>query len=119
MFNTETIRASSCKPNLTRTTFREVLQIQLNLSLKDSKALLESILKNLTDLITSYDHVKIASFGTFLIHTKKERMGRNPKTKDPAPITARKSVSFRPSLCLRSAVNSKAAHAYSKAAYSH
>lgn len=92
-------------PNLTRSTLRDIYQIQLNLGLKTSKILIESILKNLVDLIIAHDHVKISSFGTFLIHKKKERLGRNPKTKVPAKITARKSVSFRPSSCLRQSVN--------------
>ena len=51
------------------------------------------------------DDVKISSFGTFVIRKKKERIGRNPKTGQEVPITARSVVTFRASNVLKSKVN--------------
>lgn len=90
---------------LTRACLRDALQNQLGMSMDKASVILESILTELSHLITKSDYVKIIGFGTFLIHTKKERIGRNPKTKVEAVIAARKSVSFRPSLNLRQIVN--------------
>ena len=53
------------------------------------------------------DDVKISSFGTFIVRQKKERIGRNPKTGEEVPITARSVVTFRASNVLKSKVNSK------------
>ena len=60
----------------------------------------------LKSLITGKD-VKISSFGTFVVRQKKERIGRNPKTGEEVPITARSVVTFRASNVLKSKVNSK------------
>ena len=53
------------------------------------------------------DDVKISSFGTFIVREKKERIGRNPKTGEEVPITARSVVTFRASNVLKSKVNTK------------
>ena len=53
------------------------------------------------------DDVKISSFGTFIVRQKKERIGRNPKTGEEVPITARSVVTFRASNVLKSKVNTK------------
>ena len=58
---------------------------------------IESII---TELIVS-KKVKISSFGTFKAFDKKERIGRNPKTKVEAKITSRRVVKFKPSLILK------------------
>ena len=51
--------------------------------------------------------VKISSFGTFSVLLKKERIGRNPKTKVEAKITSRKVVKFKPSSLLKKKFNEK------------
>ena len=51
--------------------------------------------------------MKISSFGTFVVRQKKERIGRNPKTGQEVPITARSVVTFRASNVLKSKVNNK------------
>ena len=58
------------------------------------------------ELIKS-NKVKISSFGTFEVIDKKERIGRNPKTKDETKITARKVVKFKPSLSIKKKLNSE------------
>ena len=51
--------------------------------------------------------MKISTFGTFKILKKKARIGRNPKTKIETQITARKVVTFKPSLLLKEKINIK------------
>ena len=60
----------------------------------------------ISELIKSKE-VKITSFGTFKILDKKERIGRNPKTKIEAKIKARKVVKFKPSLIVKNKINNK------------
>ena len=57
------------------------------------------------DLIDG-NSVKLTSFGTFSVKHKKERIGRNPKTKEEAIIDARRVISFRASKELKRRVNS-------------
>ena len=95
---------------LTRACLRDALQNQLGMSMEKANVILESILSELSQLITKSEYVKIIGFGTFLVHNKKERLGRNPKTKVEAVIAARKSVSFRPSMHLRQVVNKQNQH---------
>jgi len=96
---------NSHEQTLTRACIRDTFHQKLGLSLEKSSLILESILDKLTGLIIKNDCVKILSFGTFLIHTKKARIGRNPKTKVETTISPRKSVSFRPASALRDKVD--------------
>ena len=49
--------------------------------------------------------IKISNFGNFKVKMKNERIGRNPKTKQTAKISARKVVSFKASKILKSRIN--------------
>ena len=72
-----------------------------NLSLKIVDDFFESII---LEIIKSHK-IKISSFGTFSVLNKKERIGRNPKTKIEAKILSRKVVRFKPSLLLKKELN--------------
>ena len=49
-------------------------------------------------------NVQIIGFGTFKVASRKARMGRNPKTKEPIKIKASKTVRFVPSAALKASV---------------
>ena len=69
--------------------------------------LVDSVFSEILISLINGDDVKISSFGTFIIRQKNERIGRNPKTGEEVPITARNVVTFRASNVLKSKVNSK------------
>jgi integration host factor subunit alpha len=56
--------------------------------------------------LESGESVKVPSFGNFILRDKKERIGRNPKTKEEFPISARRVVSFRTSNMLKAKLKS-------------
>ena len=90
---------------VTRVNLTEAIYEQIGLSRKDSGDILDLIIEEIkTELANGHD-VKISSFGTFSLHKKNARIGRNPKTGEEAEITPRTFVSFRPSQLLRKAVN--------------
>ena len=62
-------------------------------------------IKNLVSELVKGNKIKISSFGTFLVVDKKERIGRNPKTKVEAKIVARKVVKFKPSNTVKEKLN--------------
>jgi integration host factor subunit alpha len=57
--------------------------------------------------LESGEEVKLSSFGTFSVHSKNERVGRNPKTGIEAVITSRRVLSFRPSHILKDRVDNE------------
>jgi len=91
----------------TRSTLSEAVFKNVGLSRNESANLVDTVFSEiLTSLIKGND-VKISSFGTFIVRDKKERIGRNPKTGEEVPITARSVVTFRASNVLKSKVNVK------------
>lgn len=71
----------------------------------ESARLVTDVLDGIIEALATEKVVKISSFGTFTTRDKKERVGRNPKTKVEVPIKARRVVTFRPSNTLRKLVN--------------
>lgn len=90
---------------LTRAEIAEKIQEQLGLSFSEAMEILDNIITETCDQIAEFGNLKISSFGTFMVNEKKERVGRNPKTKEEAVISARKVVSFYSSNHLNDEVN--------------
>lgn len=68
---------------------------------------LQALLDELEVAVARGEVVKIARFGNFQVRSKKQRVGRNPKTGQQVPITPRRVVTFRPSQVLRQRINRK------------
>ena len=91
----------------TRSTLSEAVFKNVGLSRNESSTLVDSVFGEILKSLINGDDVKISSFGTFVVRQKKERIGRNPKTGQEVPITARSVVTFRASNVLKSKVNTK------------
>ena len=91
----------------TRSTLSEAVFKNVGLSRNESATLVDSVFGEILKSLINGDDVKISSFGTFVVRQKKERIGRNPKTGQEVPITARSVVTFRASNVLKSKVNVK------------
>ncbi len=89
----------------TRSDLSEAIYSEVGLSKEESRVFLETVIEEVIDALGRGETVKISSFGSFSVRQKGERRGRNPKTGEEVPITARKVVSFRPSHVLRKRVN--------------
>ena len=85
----------------TRNDLIEKIHSKVGVSMTDSSKLIEDIFDEIMISLESGNDVKLSSFGTFLIKSKKSRIGRNPKTGVEANITARKVVTFHPSNLIR------------------
>jgi integration host factor subunit alpha len=57
------------------------------------------------DTLADGDKVKLSGFGNFVVRGKKERVGRNPQTGEPIPISARRVLTFKPSQVLKNILN--------------
>jgi integration host factor subunit alpha len=91
----------------TRSTLSEAVFKSVGLSRNESSNLVDSVFNEILKNLTSGSDVKISSFGTFVVRNKRERIGRNPKTGEEVPISARQVVTFRASNVLKSKVDSK------------
>ena len=91
----------------TRSTLSEAVFKNVGLSRNESASLVDSVFAEILSSLIVGNDVKISSFGTFIVRQKKERVGRNPKTGEEVPITARSVVTFRASNVLKSKVNAK------------
>ena len=94
------------KKNLTRKNLSNKIYKTLGFSKNFSSTVVDKLFDILVGALLKSDNVKISSFGTFTVIKKKERMGRNPKTKNEAIITSRKVVKFKPSIILKKKINS-------------
>ena len=93
------------RKTLTRQDISETLYRQIGLSKHDSAAMLEFVLKQISNALINGESVKLSSFGTFYTRQKRERVGRNPKTGVIATINARRVISFKPSKLMKERTN--------------
>ena len=86
---------------ITRADLVEALARRANMQRADANRLLTRMLEMMQDALVDGDAVKLSRFGNFNVRTKRQRIGRNPKTGEEVPITPRRVVTFRPSQMLR------------------
>ena len=93
------------KKKLTRKNLRDSVHQNLGFSKNTSSLIIDDFFESLIIELIKLNKIKISSFGTFEVVDKKERMGRNPKTKVEAKIVARKVVKFKPSNAFKEKLN--------------
>jgi integration host factor subunit alpha len=91
---------------ITRETLYEAVRRKVDLSPQECKAVVGQVLHQITDCLARGEQVKLSGLGVFTVRQKRERLGRNLKTGEPALISARRVVSFRPSVVLKDKLNS-------------
>ena len=89
---------------LTRADLTEALHDQIGLTRQDCAVLVERTLTLIAEAMERGEVVKLSGFGVFQVRSKRERMGRNPKTGEPATIESRRVIGFRPSQIMKARV---------------
>ena len=89
---------------LTKADLAEHLFTELGLSKRDAKEMVEAFFEEIRSALEQGEQVKISGFGNFELRNKGERPGRNPKTGEDIPISARRVVTFRPGQKLKARV---------------
>jgi len=74
-------------------------------SRKESAELVDKVFAIMKGALAEGDKIKISGFGNFVVRPKKQRVGRNPQTGEPIPISARRVLTFKPSQVLKSVLN--------------
>lgn len=91
--------------NIKKQDLAKILAKKTGISLKEASNITNEIFDNIVEGLSKDEEVKISNFGTFKVLHKPERIGRNPKTKEPAVIKARKVVSFYSSKKFKDQIN--------------
>ena len=94
------------KKNFTRKDISYKIYQKLGFSKNISSEIVDDFFESVVSELVKSNEIKISSFGTLKVINKKERIGRNPKTRIEAKISARKVVKFRPSSILKNKLNS-------------
>ena len=74
------------------------------LARKEAVEMIETLFSSMKCILSEGESIKITGFGTFLVRKKSSRRGRNPKTGEEMEITARKVITFKPSLEFKAVV---------------
>ncbi|ABE59503.1 MULTISPECIES: integration host factor subunit beta [Chromohalobacter] len=85
---------------------------QPELSAKEVEAAVKIILEDITQSLSSGGRVEIRGFGSFSLHFREPRTGRNPKTGDPVDLQGKYVPHFKPGKELREQVNASRALGY-------
>ena len=93
---------------LTRADMAESLFNNLGLNKRESRKLVDSYFEELIASLAVGENVRLSGFGNFDLRDKVARPGRNPKTGEESPITARRVVTFRPGHKLKDRVDAYA-----------
>jgi len=93
---------------LTKADMAEKLFEELGLNKREAKELVELFFEEIRGALEAGQQVKLSGFGNFDLRDKNERPGRNPKTGEEIPISARRVVTFRPGQKLKARVEAYA-----------
>jgi integration host factor subunit alpha len=93
---------------LTKADMAEHLFDEMGLNKREAKDMVEMFFEKIRSALERGEQVKLSGFGNFDLREKKQRPGRNPKTGEEIPITARRVVTFRPGQKLKSRVEAYA-----------
>jgi len=91
------------KANISNSLFDEV-----GLNKREAKEFVDGFFEAIRVSLENGDNIKLSGYGNFQLRDKSERPGRNPKTGEEIPISARRVVTFRPGQKLRARVEAYA-----------
>ena len=93
---------------LTKVNMAECLFDEIGLNKREAREFVDHLFEELRTCLESGEPVKLSGFGNFDLRDKAERLGRNPKTGATATISARRVVTFRPGVKLKTRVEAGA-----------
>lgn len=93
---------------LTKAELATTLFEQVGLNKREAKEFVDAWFESIRDALEVGEQVKLSGFGNFQLRDKRQRPGRNPKTGEDIPISARRVVTFKPGQKLRGRVEAYA-----------
>ena len=90
--------------SLTKAEMADRLFEEVGLNKREAKEFVDAFFESIRNALEEGENVKLSGFGNFQLREKNQRPGRNPKTGEEIPISARRVVTFRPGQKLRARV---------------
>ena len=90
---------------VTRADLAEAVHEEVGLTRQDCAELVERTLELTAQALERGEQVKLSGFGVFQVREKRARMGRNPKTGEPAEIEPRRVIGFRASQVMKARID--------------
>lgn len=90
---------------MTKADIIERVHAKIGCSKKEAFDVVEAVFGLIKDTLESGEKLKIAGFGNFVVKQKADRRGRNPQTGEGITISARRILTFKPSVLLKTAIN--------------
>jgi integration host factor subunit alpha len=90
---------------MTKADIADSIAEQLSFTRKESEEITELVLEVLKQVLVEEGKLKISGFGNFEVKSKKNRRGRNPQTGEEITITARRILTYHPSVVLKNKLN--------------
>jgi integration host factor subunit alpha len=90
--------------SLTKAEIANRLFNEVGLNKREAKEFVDAYFEIIREALERGENVKLSGFGNFQLREKNQRPGRNPKTGEEIPISARRVVTFRPGQKLRARV---------------
>jgi integration host factor subunit alpha len=90
---------------MTKADIADRIAEQLSFTRKESEEITELVLEVIKQVLVAEGKLKISGFGNFEVKCKKDRRGRNPQTGEEMTITARKIMTYHPSVVLKNKLN--------------
>ena len=90
--------------SLTKADIADRLFEEVGLNKREAKEFVDAYFEMIRSALEGGENVKLSGFGNFQLRDKSQRPGRNPKTGEEIPISARRVVTFRPGQKLRARV---------------
>jgi integration host factor subunit alpha len=107
--NGAALNGSAAKPRqtstLTKAELAEMLFNEVGLNKREAKDMVETFFDEISAALVRGESVKLSGFGNFLLRDKPQRPGRNPKTGEEIPISARRVVTFHASQKLKAQID--------------
>lgn len=92
---------------LSKALMADALCNAVDLTKPDAKDIVEQFFEEIRFALESGQHVKLSGFGNFTLRDKPQRPGRNPKTGEEIPVAARRVVTFKPGLKLKTKIEAR------------
>lgn len=93
---------------LTKAEMAQLLCAELGVNKREARQIVESFFDHMRAALARGEGVKLSGFGNFNLRQKNQRPGRNPKSGEEIPITARRVVTFKPGQQLKRSVDTHA-----------
>ncbi|MDX1346782.1 MAG: integration host factor subunit alpha [Thiomicrorhabdus chilensis] len=90
---------------LTKADIAQTLSDTFGFNKRESKELVEQFYDQISEILVSGEQIKLSGFGNFELRDKSSRPGRNPRTGEDVPISARRVVTFKPGQKLRAQID--------------